>query len=944
MKKLLLIVSLFTAAMFLVSCEDEPTETFVITFDSNGGSNVASVEVESGDVVSEPSAPERDGFMFEYWYGANDATAFDFTTEITEDTTLTAKWEEMVTYTITFNTDGGSDVASETIYAGELFTEPEAPTKDGLLFKYWYVDDEETPFDFTADVTEDITLNAYYDLTIESQVEEDYDVLLDNFFVSKYELNFDQRGDVHRSNITWTSESEYISNNGIVLPVPDTETNLEGTVIGHFEIDGVTIDKEFTVPLYPVSDVVITNSRTLDFENLTTEYDVEDGSIDLFFEEDGSVPYVNMLDFFALLEGFIDPDAAISFTTTETTMTAYYEYYDEDEDELYELELVIDAEENTLTTNDPGFYWAYVYSTETNYGRHIEYMQDHPEAYFDEGENVVYDLDDYDMDIPVYDGQILLPYYIANQLFVGGSYYNVYYNYDGLYGIYSLPEESDREFTTIHNSSMSGNNMPGDLVVHTFNMLAFNLNNLYGLQEIMEVEDYYDLLYAMQDDLLTPDPEEFEYALVDLLLQKLDEPHTSYGYWSYFINARRWEAPATNSLSVYGTRFVNWYYDGLVAVDDAIGAKWGTPTSGGWNVSVRPDYWSLNDQTVMLGLDGFVTSDIEEDTVYNDAILRSFFDVEEVVTFLPDVNITSKYWYYNNSTETEYLAEILIKEATSGDVDTYATALLNAGFEFFVSEDPGPGKENGYYTKTVSLTDGTEIELMVQLAYNSQHDLLYVGVGDSIPDAPEDTWGFTPDIEALIDADSAVYMELMLEEIEAVYPSVTDIILDITWNTGGNVGALYRVLGFITDDPFMVSSIDGDTGGASTYVVDIDGIPSYSHLNWTLLSSTTSFSAANSLATIFQENDLGTVIGVQTGGGASSITPILLPNGSAFTMSSNSISAYRTGAGTEADPYVYHSVEFGITPDFEIDTEDLYNEAVLLPLLGQNYVSIYNLM
>jgi uncharacterized repeat protein (TIGR02543 family) len=944
MKKILLIVSLFTAAMFLVSCEEEPVETFVITFDSNGGSNIASVEVENGDVVSEPDAPERDGFIFEYWYGSNDATAFDFSSEITEDMTLTAKWEEMVTYTITFNTDGGTDVASETIYAGELFTEPEAPTKDGLLFKYWYVDDEETPFDFTADVTEDITLNAYYDLTIESQVNEDYEVLLDSFIVSKYELNFDQRGDVHRSNITWTSESDYISNSGIVLPVPDTETNLEGTVIGHFEIDGVTIDKEFTVPLYPVSDVVITNSRSLDFDNLTTEYDVEDGSIDLFFEEDGSIPYVNMESFFALLEGFIDPAADITFTTTETTLTAFYQYYDEDEDELYDLELVIDAEENTLTTNDPGFYWAYVYTTETNYGRHIEYIQDHPEAYFDEGENVVYDLDDYGMDIPVYDGQILLPYYIANQLFVGGSYYNVYYNYDGLFGIYSLPDETDREFTTIHNSSMSGKNMPGDLVVHTFNMLAFNLNNLYGLQEIMEVEDYYDLLYSMQDDLLTPEPDEFEYALVDLLLQELDEPHTSYGYWSYFINARRWEAPATNSLSVYGTRFVNWYYDGLVAVDDAIGAKWGTSTSGGWNVSVRPDYWSLNDQTVMLGLDGFVTSDIEEDTVYNDAILRSFFDVEEAVTFLPNVDITSKYWYYNNSTETEYLAEILIKDASSGDVDTYATALLNAGFEFFVSEDPGPGKGNGYYAKTVSLLDGSEIELMVQLAYNSQYDLLYVGIGDSIPDAPEDTWMFTPDIEALIDADSAVYMELMLEEIETVYPSVTDIILDITWNTGGNVGALYRVLGFITDDPFMVSSIDGDTGGASTYVVDIDGIPSYSHLNWTLLSSTTSFSAANSLATIFQENDLGTVIGVQTGGGASSITPILLPNGSAFTMSSNNISAYRTGAGTEADPYVYHSVEFGITPDIEIDTEDLYNEEVLLPLLGQNYVSIYNLM
>merc|ERR1711879_161560 len=234
------------------------------------------------------------------------------------------------------------------------------------------------------------------------------------------------------------------------------------------------------------------------------------------------------------------------------------------------------------------------------------------------------------------------------------------------------------------------------------------------------------------------------------------------------------------------------------------------------------------------------TADIEESATYDDAILRSFFDVEDTVTFLPSIDITSKYWYYNSSSETETLGEILVKDAGSSAKADYAAKLLLSGFEFNIEETPGAGRADGYYSKLVTLTDGTEVELMVQLDYNSQYDMLYVGVGDNYPDDPTGNWPFMPDIVALIDSDSAVYMETRLEEIEAAYPNLTDIILDITWNTGGNVGALYRVVGFITDDPFYTSSIDGDTGGYSTNVVDIDGIPSYAHLNWTLLTSTTS--------------------------------------------------------------------------------------------------------
>jgi C-terminal processing protease CtpA/Prc len=178
-------------------------------------------------------------------------------------------------------------------------------------------------------------------------------------------------------------------------------------------------------------------------------------------------------------------------------------------------------------------------------------------------------------------------------------------------------------------------------------------------------------------------------------------------------------------------------------------------------------------------------------------------------------------------------------------------------------------------------------------------------------------------------------MEYTMEKILAETSVLESVTIDLTYNTGGNVGALYRVVGFVTDQPFRVSSIDNDTGGASSNYVIINGTPTYPELKWSLLTSKVTFSAANSLATIFKENNLGPVIGVQSGGGAASITPILLPNGTAFTMSSNNVSAYRTGTGTDEDPYVYNDNEFGIVPDYPLFTADLYDAQKILDILEE---------
>jgi len=178
---------------------------------------------------------------------------------------------------------------------------------------------------------------------------------------------------------------------------------------------------------------------------------------------------------------------------------------------------------------------------------------------------------------------------------------------------------------------------------------------------------------------------------------------------------------------------------------------------------------------------------------------------------------------------------------------------------------------------------------------------------------------------------------MMLEQITKANPAVENIILDLSFNTGGNVGALYRVVGFITDQPFKTSSISVATGSKSTSYIQINDVPSYANLNWGLLISPVTYSAANELATIFQENELGPIIGVKSSGGSASITPVLLPSGTAFTMSSNNMNAYRTGSGTAEDPYVYHSNEYGIDPTYPTDISMIYDNDTLMAAMLDYY-------
>ena len=120
---------------------------YTITFDTNGGSEITPITQDYGTAITAPANPTREGYTFIGWDKAIP------TTVPAENMTVTAQWE-INQYTITFDTNGGSEIAPITQDYDTAITAPADPTREGYTFIGW---DREIPTTMPA---ENITLKA----------------------------------------------------------------------------------------------------------------------------------------------------------------------------------------------------------------------------------------------------------------------------------------------------------------------------------------------------------------------------------------------------------------------------------------------------------------------------------------------------------------------------------------------------------------------------------------------------------------------------------------------------------------------------------------------------------------------------------------------------------------------------------------------------------------
>ena len=120
---------------------------YTITFDTNGGSEIAPITQDYGTEITAPDKPTRKGYTFKGWNKEIPETM------PAENITVKAQWE-INQYTITFDTNGGSKIAPITQDYGTEITAPDNPTRKGYTFKGW---DKEIPETMPA---ENITITA----------------------------------------------------------------------------------------------------------------------------------------------------------------------------------------------------------------------------------------------------------------------------------------------------------------------------------------------------------------------------------------------------------------------------------------------------------------------------------------------------------------------------------------------------------------------------------------------------------------------------------------------------------------------------------------------------------------------------------------------------------------------------------------------------------------
>ena len=99
---------------------------YTVSFDSKGGTKVDSQIVEHGSTATKPGNPHRNDYTFKGWY--LDGKKFDFSTPITGDITLVARWAT--------KTSGGSNSSSDTTTKDNGKTVQSGRTFDGGIALY----------------------------------------------------------------------------------------------------------------------------------------------------------------------------------------------------------------------------------------------------------------------------------------------------------------------------------------------------------------------------------------------------------------------------------------------------------------------------------------------------------------------------------------------------------------------------------------------------------------------------------------------------------------------------------------------------------------------------------------------------------------------------------------------------------------------------------------
>lgn len=143
-----------------ISASYSLSDCIKVNFVTNGAGTVESEILLGSGYVKEPDKLQKNNYYFTGWYTDAACTQkYNFNSKVTKDLTLYAGWKPYVA--VTFHTNGGSAVKTQSIVQGTKLSRPEEPVKKDYVFTGWYTDAACTKlYDFNQTVNTNVTLYA----------------------------------------------------------------------------------------------------------------------------------------------------------------------------------------------------------------------------------------------------------------------------------------------------------------------------------------------------------------------------------------------------------------------------------------------------------------------------------------------------------------------------------------------------------------------------------------------------------------------------------------------------------------------------------------------------------------------------------------------------------------------------------------------------------------
>ncbi|MGM0436157.1 MAG: S41 family peptidase [Bacillota bacterium] len=520
MKKIVLLLGVTLLIATLAACSDDP-EPVDITLTSEN-SDATLTHVPNAPVVGDEvtiQAHDVEGYRFLRWVDPESdgiiSNNSDYTFIATEDRQFVAVYESIEDATLTLesaNEAAELTMNKDTILEGDNVT-IEASKVGGYAFSHWENDGNilTNARTYTFTVEEDTQLNAIYE-----PVEDDAVIV-------------DMVSDTPNASLKVNRSIPIKTDQGIVMEASD----VEGYEFAYW-LDTTSDEVVSQSPTYrftatedirfeAVYEKTPQSTKTVDFENLSTEYSVSDKSVDLYFYEDG-VAYVDIETFLNMISGAI-VNHRLDISTDHNSIDMEYTIEGtNDADGVNEettASLGIDTKTNELTVSHFFFFNGLSSVTDTNFAENLEVIDYVQEG----GETVTIDLDAYGFDVKSIDGQTRIQFQLAN-LFFSGSMYDAYFNGNEIYGVdtYQLMNDASL-YETLTESTFNDKSMSTELKRSTDNYLELSFDYFYGLKDVKGVQSYENAFEPYENELLASDKDHYR-ALTDIALSQ-DDLHTS---------------------------------------------------------------------------------------------------------------------------------------------------------------------------------------------------------------------------------------------------------------------------------------------------------------------------------------------------------------------------------------------------------------------------------